>query len=44
LIKLKAKGIGGCIIWHLGEDVLTSGKQPLAEVAAGFLRGEAGVR
>jgi len=31
----KAKGTGGCIIWHLGEDEVASGKHPQAE----FLRG-----
>ena len=33
---MKEQGLGGCIIWHLGQDMLPTGQQPLAEAAAQF--------
>jgi chitinase len=34
---MQKKGFGGCIIWHLGQDSLPLGKQPLSEAVARFL-------
>jgi chitinase len=34
---LREKGVGGCIIWHLGQDLLPSGDQPLARAVEEFL-------
>ncbi|MET3871810.1 GH18 family chitinase [Puniceicoccus vermicola] len=35
---LEDLGLGGCIIWHLGQDLMPSGQQPLADAVATFLK------
>jgi len=34
---LRKQELGGCIIWHLGQDKMPSGEQPLAAAVAAFL-------
>lgn len=36
---MQKHGFGGCILWHLGQDALPDGTQPLADAVAQFLSG-----
>ncbi len=41
---LQKQGLGGCIIWHLGQDKMPSGEQPLAAAIATFLESKSKVK